>query len=118
MNPGHFERTSMFAARNIALNAIRRSIPTTIGTPAKSYLQPYSHSITYYPTFRNENNLSLSAVIPSEEGGALTWWQGVWTNLQDGLYQMSSTLKKRRSKMNKHKLRKRRKKNRMKTRKQ
>mmetsp|Transcript_4605 Transcript_4605/g.7011 ORF Transcript_4605/g.7011 Transcript_4605/m.7011 type:complete len:142 (-) Transcript_4605:48-473(-) len=38
-----------------------------------------------------------------------------WDSFQDGIFRMSSTLKKRRAKMNKHKLRKRRKKMRLKS---
>mmetsp|Transcript_13022 Transcript_13022/g.18434 ORF Transcript_13022/g.18434 Transcript_13022/m.18434 type:complete len:116 (-) Transcript_13022:1399-1746(-) len=38
-----------------------------------------------------------------------------WNDFQDGIFLMSSTLKKRRAKMNKHKLKKRRKKLRLKS---
>lgn len=45
--------------------------------------------------------------VESRRFAALTWdWRQM---LDDAIYNMSSTLKKRRAKMNKHKLRKRRK---------
>ena len=108
----------MFALKSLALSAARRqrNFSTLVlgPTSSTSYYQPYHPNLV--SSYQPAGTTSLTLSAPPAQG--VNWWQELWENLQDGFYQMSSTLKKRRSKMNKHKLRKRRKKNRMKKRKQ
>ena len=94
-----WEEKMFYAARRLALAAQKRDIPQIFSRPvllSRSYSLPISQ--------------------PVQSSVALSRWQGLQNLFHDGLM-MISTLKRRRKMMNKHKLRKRRKKNRMKTKK-
>mmetsp|Transcript_18202 Transcript_18202/g.21019 ORF Transcript_18202/g.21019 Transcript_18202/m.21019 type:complete len:103 (-) Transcript_18202:385-693(-) len=81
-------------------------------------------SLQQSPLLTNfHQKMTTVAAVYSPSFNLLRWpWQVTSIYLpsflqEDSIWNMSSTLKKRRAKMNKHKLKKRRKKNRMKTKK-
>jgi hypothetical protein len=80
-----------------------------------------SHSPFYSTTATFDNSTMLTTIDANYES-PVSWmesFQSTWNNLvlENSIWNMSSTLKKRRAKMNKHKLRKRRKKLRLKSKK-
>jgi hypothetical protein len=88
--------------------------PTNGAAPTHSF----STLALYPPPLSSSPPPSVSSALAAITTHAIRpWWQSLVDSLQEGIFQMSSTLKKRRSKMNKHKLQKRRKKNRMKNKK-
>jgi hypothetical protein len=136
----------MYALRRLATVTARRSTNPTVTQTASQYqlMSPNNHvapaaarsSSLLFPSQKQQSFSNLAMDMPvnyssSAVPAALTTlnnqrppssiWQNLWNNLLEEtatmIWQMSSTLKKRRSKMNKHKLRKRRKKNRMKNKK-
>lgn len=80
-----------------------------------------SHS-PFYSTTATLDNSTMLTTIDTYYESPVSWmqsFQSTWDNLvlENSIWNMSSTLKKRRAKMNKHKLRKRRKKLRLKSKK-
>lgn len=99
----------MFALRRTTLTAARlyAARPFGVSVSAPPVVRAASPRTTAMST------LTLDAPIPHSSLTSSSWLSSIDAWLQDGLYWIS-TLKRRRKMMNKHKLRKRRKKNRMK----
>jgi hypothetical protein len=95
-----------------------RSFSTTLRLGATSVGHMWAATAPR-PMFANSSVLRVhSSILPLQYKfladqlslrSVIQFFQGIGTLLESAVFQMSSTLKKRRSKMNKHKLRKRRK---------
>lgn len=83
-------------------------------TPYRSY---HSDGVLIAPSSSWAQNCTLANTTVADPPTTTSFVQSSLDLLQDFVWNMSSTLKKRKAKMNKHKLRKRRKKNRKKTKK-
>jgi hypothetical protein len=100
----------MFALRQLALASTRRT-PVLVATTARPALAPVANRsfASFALTPGSELSLTTTTTIAP-------WWQSLRSFVDDGLW-LISTMKRRNKMMNKHKLRKRRKKNRMKSKK-
>jgi Mitochondrial domain of unknown function (DUF1713) len=93
----------MFAARRVSSLLARRTALSRATTPAAPLTR------RGYALPRLQLPSPTSAIVTSRATQPTWWFQKLSEIVETAIFQMSSTMKKRRSKMNKHKLRKRRK---------
>lgn len=94
----------LFIARRASLQVARRTPRQSLALPSPpQLLVGRGYAALTLPVPPTGPAVSVQATQPS------TWFQQVADLVRAGIFQMSSTMKKRRAKMNKHKLRKRRK---------
>lgn len=105
-------RASSLLARRSALSRAAISAPLLVRMSSRGYSAAPSLALLPPPPLPMSSNTAAGKVVAVTLSRVIqpSWWlQKISGLFETAIFQMSSTMKKRRSKMNKHKLRKRRK---------